>query len=259
MPAKIKEVYLAHLLGQLEDLKVRSAMVFCSTCKGCRLLSYVLEELGIGCSALHSHQSQGRRLAALDKYAPPAHWHDSTACACHSPASLSTHLCQFPIQQGFGPLAGPAASCSRGFLQGAQAAAWACIACRAAPALPDLWNSRQCVCCQVSQRACPPAASNRCGQQGPGHSCSGCCHQLRPSHAGARLCASCGAHSSCWQARMGCQLRDSGRPAAVQECKGHLAVIFLTVSFGTGLAWTMLRTFQQRVHKLLCLIHCQPF
>ena len=60
-------MYLAHLLGQLEDLKVKSAMVFCSTCKGCRLLGYVLAELGVDCTALHSHQTQGRRLSALDK------------------------------------------------------------------------------------------------------------------------------------------------------------------------------------------------
>ena len=68
MPFKIKEVYLAHLLSQLESMKLRSAMLFCSTCKGCRLLGYVLAELGVDCTALHSHQSQGRRLAALDKW-----------------------------------------------------------------------------------------------------------------------------------------------------------------------------------------------
>ena len=65
----MKEVYLTQLLSQLEELKVRSAMVFCATCRGCHLLGLVLEELGIPCAALHSHQSQGRRLAALDKYA----------------------------------------------------------------------------------------------------------------------------------------------------------------------------------------------
>ena len=67
IPSKIKEVYLAHLLTQLQELKIRSAIIFCSTCKGCRLLGYVLSELDIDCTALHSHQSQGRRLAALDK------------------------------------------------------------------------------------------------------------------------------------------------------------------------------------------------
>ncbi len=33
---------------------VRSAIIFCSTCKGCALLSLVLEELGLACAALHS-------------------------------------------------------------------------------------------------------------------------------------------------------------------------------------------------------------
>ena len=56
------------LLSQLEGHKVRSAMVFCATCRGCHLLSLVLEELDIPCAALHSHQTQGRRLAALDKW-----------------------------------------------------------------------------------------------------------------------------------------------------------------------------------------------
>ncbi len=32
VPAKVKDVYLVHLLEQLADLKVRSAIIFCSTC-----------------------------------------------------------------------------------------------------------------------------------------------------------------------------------------------------------------------------------
>ena len=51
-------------------LQVRSVMVFCATCRGCHLLSLILEELGIACAALHSQQTQGRRLAALDKCDP---------------------------------------------------------------------------------------------------------------------------------------------------------------------------------------------
>ena len=54
IPAKVKEVYLAHLLGQLQEHKVRSAIIFASTCKGCHLLSLVLEELGLRCASLHS-------------------------------------------------------------------------------------------------------------------------------------------------------------------------------------------------------------
>ncbi|KAK9813201.1 hypothetical protein WJX72_010498 [[Myrmecia] bisecta] len=47
---------------------VRSAIIFCSTCKGCALLSLILEELGVAVAALHSHMSQGRRLAALQRF-----------------------------------------------------------------------------------------------------------------------------------------------------------------------------------------------
>lgn len=67
-PAQVKEVYLAHLLGQLEDLKCRSAIIFTGTCKGCHLLSVLLEELGIAAAALHSHKPQRARLAALDRF-----------------------------------------------------------------------------------------------------------------------------------------------------------------------------------------------
>ena len=78
-PVQVKEVYLVQLLSQLEGHRVRSAMVFCATCRGCHLLSLVLEELAVPCAALHSHQTQGRRLAALDKWGPcpaaPCVWH----------------------------------------------------------------------------------------------------------------------------------------------------------------------------------------
>ncbi|GAX86279.1 hypothetical protein CEUSTIGMA_g13691.t1 [Chlamydomonas eustigma] len=68
IPAKVKEVYLAHVLGQLQDLKVRSAIIFSSTCKGCHLLSLVLEELGLSCASLHSGKPQKQRIAALSKF-----------------------------------------------------------------------------------------------------------------------------------------------------------------------------------------------
>ena len=67
IPAKVKEVYLYHLLSSLAELKVRSAMVFVGTCKSCHLLDLLLQELELPCVALHSHKTQGRRLAALDK------------------------------------------------------------------------------------------------------------------------------------------------------------------------------------------------
>ncbi|EFN58860.1 hypothetical protein CHLNCDRAFT_48551 [Chlorella variabilis] len=68
LPAKVKEVYLVHLLGQLEELQCRSAIIFAGTCKGCHLLSLLLEELGIAAAALHSHKPQRARLEALHRF-----------------------------------------------------------------------------------------------------------------------------------------------------------------------------------------------
>ena len=67
MPAKVKEVYLYHLLNSLEKAGVRSVIVFVSTCKGCNLLDMLLQELDISCVALHSHKSQRGRLTAMDR------------------------------------------------------------------------------------------------------------------------------------------------------------------------------------------------
>lgn len=43
-------------------------IIFVGTCKGCHLLTAVLEELGISVTSLHSHKAQKRRLAALDRF-----------------------------------------------------------------------------------------------------------------------------------------------------------------------------------------------
>lgn len=67
IPARVKEVYLFYMLSSLEELKLRSAIVFVGTCKACQHLDLLLEELGIASVALHSHKTQGRRLAALDR------------------------------------------------------------------------------------------------------------------------------------------------------------------------------------------------
>lgn len=68
VPAKVKEVYLTHILGSIKEHSVRSIIVFVSTCKGCALLAALLEELEISATALHSHLPQRWRLAALDKF-----------------------------------------------------------------------------------------------------------------------------------------------------------------------------------------------
>ncbi|GIL92704.1 hypothetical protein Vretifemale_20211 [Volvox reticuliferus] len=69
LPAKVKEVYLHHLLTViLPARKVRSAIIFSGTCRGCHLLSLLLEELGLPAAALHSGKSQKARLAALSRF-----------------------------------------------------------------------------------------------------------------------------------------------------------------------------------------------
>ena len=67
IPAKVKEVYLFHLLSSLEELKIRSAIIFVSRCNSCHLLDIMLEELDIACVSLHSQKGQARRLAALER------------------------------------------------------------------------------------------------------------------------------------------------------------------------------------------------
>jgi ATP-dependent RNA helicase DDX49/DBP8 len=54
VPAKVKEVYLYHLLEAMGDHRVRSAIVFVGTCRGAQLLALLLRELGLPCAELHS-------------------------------------------------------------------------------------------------------------------------------------------------------------------------------------------------------------
>lgn len=69
LPSKVKEVYLHHLLtALLPAAGVRSAIIFSATCKGCHLLSLLLEELGLPAAALHSGLSQRERLASLSRF-----------------------------------------------------------------------------------------------------------------------------------------------------------------------------------------------
>lgn len=68
MPKNVKDVYFLHILSKMEDLGIRSAIVFVSTCRSCHLLSLLLEELDQMAVALHSHKSQSLRLAALNRF-----------------------------------------------------------------------------------------------------------------------------------------------------------------------------------------------
>ncbi|XP_010260575.1 PREDICTED: DEAD-box ATP-dependent RNA helicase 36 [Nelumbo nucifera] len=68
MPKNVKDVYLLHILSKMEEMGIRSAIIFVSTCRSCHLLSLLLEELEKTASALHSFKSQSLRLAALHKF-----------------------------------------------------------------------------------------------------------------------------------------------------------------------------------------------
>ncbi|KAJ4839436.1 DEAD-box ATP-dependent RNA helicase 36 [Turnera subulata] len=64
----VKEVYLVHILSKLEDMGIRSAIIFVSTCRTCHFLSLLLEELDEEPAALHSFKSQSLRLSALHRF-----------------------------------------------------------------------------------------------------------------------------------------------------------------------------------------------
>jgi len=68
LPAKVKEVYLVHLLGMLEELRVRSCIIFTSTIKTCQLLQELLRELEVPAVSLHSGKPQRERLSALEAF-----------------------------------------------------------------------------------------------------------------------------------------------------------------------------------------------
>jgi len=69
VPAKVKEVYLVHLLREaFAEQGTRSAIIFTSTCRGCHLLTLTLQQLKLPCAALHSLQPQRERLRALDQF-----------------------------------------------------------------------------------------------------------------------------------------------------------------------------------------------
>lgn len=68
VPAKVKEVYLSHLLRNLENIGVKSCIVFAGTRKSCQNLGLLLSELTIPVVALHSGLAQKDRMASLDRF-----------------------------------------------------------------------------------------------------------------------------------------------------------------------------------------------
>ncbi|KAF3322889.1 DEAD-box ATP-dependent RNA helicase 36 [Carex littledalei] len=68
VPPDLKELYLSHILSNMEEDGIRSAIVFVATCRTCHYLELLLEEVGQAAVALHSHKSQSLRLASLSRF-----------------------------------------------------------------------------------------------------------------------------------------------------------------------------------------------
>mmetsp|Transcript_6388 Transcript_6388/g.21366 ORF Transcript_6388/g.21366 Transcript_6388/m.21366 type:complete len:552 (-) Transcript_6388:469-2124(-) len=70
IPAKVKEVYLAHLLSAevLEAGKLRSVVVFVGRARTAQVLGATLSELGVPVVALHAQLKQKDRLQALQRF-----------------------------------------------------------------------------------------------------------------------------------------------------------------------------------------------
>ncbi|XP_027342058.1 DEAD-box ATP-dependent RNA helicase 36 [Abrus precatorius] len=68
IPKKVKDVYLMHILSKMEDMGIRSAIIFISTCRDCHRLSLMLEVLDQEAAALYSFKSQAQRLEALHHF-----------------------------------------------------------------------------------------------------------------------------------------------------------------------------------------------
>nr|XP_043606194.1 DEAD-box ATP-dependent RNA helicase 36 [Erigeron canadensis] len=69
VPETVKDVYLYHILSRrMEDMGIRSAIIFVSRCRDCHRLGLLMEVLGLEVAALHSYKSQSLRLSALHKF-----------------------------------------------------------------------------------------------------------------------------------------------------------------------------------------------
>ncbi|KAL5543721.1 hypothetical protein UlMin_007505 [Ulmus minor] len=68
VPRDVKDVYLSHVVSKMNNMGIRSAIIFVSTLRSCQLLSLLLEELGHDAAALHSMKSQALRLSALHRF-----------------------------------------------------------------------------------------------------------------------------------------------------------------------------------------------
>ncbi|GMH10681.1 hypothetical protein Nepgr_012522 [Nepenthes gracilis] len=68
IPKNVKDVYLLHVLTKMEDMGIRSTIIFVSRARTCHLLNLLLEELDQDAIALHSLQCQSLRSDALRRF-----------------------------------------------------------------------------------------------------------------------------------------------------------------------------------------------
>ncbi|RUS16767.1 P-loop containing nucleoside triphosphate hydrolase protein [Endogone sp. FLAS-F59071] len=67
VPSHVRETYLAYLL-RCDDFAGKSTIVFCGRCATAELVTIMLKELGVRCTALHSEMTQQERLDSLGKF-----------------------------------------------------------------------------------------------------------------------------------------------------------------------------------------------
>lgn len=67
VPSHVRETYIAYLL-RCDDFAGKSTIVFCGRCATAELLTVMLKELGVRCTALHSEMTQQERLDSLGKF-----------------------------------------------------------------------------------------------------------------------------------------------------------------------------------------------
>jgi ATP-dependent RNA helicase DDX47/RRP3 len=65
IPHKYKEVYLVHVLNEMQG---NSFIIFCSTCSGTMRIAEMLRMLGMSAIPLNGQMSQNKRLGALNKF-----------------------------------------------------------------------------------------------------------------------------------------------------------------------------------------------
>ncbi|RUS25425.1 hypothetical protein BC938DRAFT_472191 [Jimgerdemannia flammicorona] len=67
VPSHVRETYLAYLL-RCDEFEGRSTIVFCGRCATAEMVTVMLKELGVRCTALHSQMTQQERLDSLGKF-----------------------------------------------------------------------------------------------------------------------------------------------------------------------------------------------